>query len=397
MNRRHVISAGVLVLSVGFVGADIPSPKPPVSLAGPITVYRDNAPFDADGRHFVLWNNPVMMTEIHRQSVNEFIRRPGAGLSRLEPQFVPQEWVELVPESLGEGRTPSVGAKPQPPRYDALNETLALPDGSKRTVRERVWLLHDQRLMSVSAKSGPAVYVQDAKAQHELMREKTVATSKNTPTRKLDEFETAALVHIRDGNDVVLQSSAPEMRVLGAIRARAECLECHKTEAGSLLGAFSYTLTLQSNATPEADCLKETAGLSRTAVGAVHFVESLGGKVVRTPGGPISEVYFTHTWSQNAERLAKEPPRNGRHVPPYARLKNSALDVLESFSDLRVLDITHSMVTDNGLKEIAKLKTLRKLAISPGYVTDAGIAELKKALPDCAIEMKQPAFRAVMQ
>src|SRR5439155_21153129 len=140
------------------------------------------------------------------------------------------------------------------------------------------------------------VYVQDAKVQHDTMREKPVATSKNTPTRKLDEFETRALAELREGNDVVLESSAPEMHVVGAIRAREQCLECHKTKAGDLLGAFSYTLSLQSPATAEADCLKDMAGLSRTAVGAVHFVEALGGKVVRTPGGPISEVYFTHTW-----------------------------------------------------------------------------------------------------
>jgi hypothetical protein len=320
--------------------------------------------------------------------VSEFVRRPGAGISRMEPRIVPQEWVELVPESLSEGHAPSANTRQSPPQYDALTETLTYSDGSKRTMREHVWLLHDQQLMSVNVKSGPAVYVQDAKAKHETMREKPVATSKNTPTRKLDDFESRALRRLREGDEVVLQSSASEMRVLGAIRARQQCLECHKTEVGSLLGAFSYKLALHSPATPDANCLKDTAGLSRRAVGAVHFVESLGGKVVRTPGGPISEVYFTHTWHQNAERLAKEPPQNGRHVPHAARLKNSALAALESFPRLRVLDISHSMVTDAGLKEIAELSSLRRLIYSPGYLTDAGIAELTKSLPNCAIEKK---------
>jgi hypothetical protein len=388
MNRRHVISAGVVVLCVAIAGADIPSPKSSAALAGPITVYREKDPFDAEGRHFVLWQQPVMITQIHRHVVDEFIRRPGAGVGRLEPRFVPQEWLELVPESLAEGHVPSAGSEPQPPRYDDLKETLTLSDGAKRSVRERVWLLREQRLMSASAKSGPAVYVLDARAQHDLMSAKTVATSKNTPTRKLDDFETRALAQLRDGNDVALHSSASEMRVLGAIRARQECLECHKIEAGSLLGAFSYTLTLQSPATPAAECLKDTDGLSRRAVGAVHFVESLGGKVVRIPGGPISELYFTHTWTQNAERQAKEPPTNGRHYAPYARLKNSALEVLDSLPHLRVLDISHSMVTDDGMKVIAKLKTLRKLVYSPGYISDAAIADLKRALPDCATEPK---------
>ena len=84
--------------------------------------------------------------------------------------------------------------------------------------RERVWLLRDQRLVSVNDKNGPAVYVLDAKAEHDAMKAKPVATSKNTPTRKLDDFETRALTHLRDGNEVALQSSATEMRGLGAIR-----------------------------------------------------------------------------------------------------------------------------------------------------------------------------------
>jgi hypothetical protein len=384
-------------LAVGSAGADIPAPRPAASLGGPITVYRDNAAFDPEGRHFELWNTPVMVTQIHRQLVTEFIQRPGAGVGRIAPPpSVPREWVELVPESLSEEHAPNSTGKPQPPRYDALKETLTFSDGSKRAVRERVWLLREQQLMSVNAKSGPAVYVLGAKADHDRMKEKPVATSKNTATRKVDDFETRALAQLRDGDDVVLQSSASEMRALGAIRARGECLECHKTKAGDLLGAFSYTLALQSTATPEADCLKDTAGLSRTAVGALHFVESQGGKVVRTHGGPISEVYFTHTWTLHAERLDKESSTKGAHHPPYARLKNSALAVLESFPDLRVLDVSHSMVTDDGLKEIAKLKTLRKVVYSPGYITEAGVAELKKALPDCVVELDSRSLLPVL-
>jgi hypothetical protein len=396
MHRRQVISLGICVLAVGIAGADIPAPRRAANLRGPITVYRDNADFDPEGRHFDLWNKPVMVTQIHRQIVTEFITRPGAGVGRIAPPpSVPQEWVELVPESLSEERALTSTGKPQPPRYDALKETLTLPDGSTRSVRERVWLLREQRLMSVNAKPDPAVYMLDAKAEHDLMKSKPVVSSKNTPTRKLDDFETQALPHLRDGDDVVLKSSASEMRALGAIRARGECLECHKIKAGELLGAFSYTLALQSNATPEAECLKDTAGLSRTAVGAVHFVESQGGKVVRTPGGPISEVYFTHTWTQSAERMAKQSPNHGGS-PPYNRLKNSALAVLESFPNLRVLDVSHSMVTDDGLKEIAKLKTLRKVVYSPGYITEAGVAELKKALPDCVVEQDAKSLLPVL-
>lgn len=387
MLQRYLIATAAALLAINLAGADIPKTERG-GLTGPITVYRESDPFDPQGRHFMLWNQPVMLTELHRNVVNEFIRRPGAGVGRLLPQFVPHEWMELVPESLGDGFAPMAESKLQPPRYDEFKDTLTFADGSKRTVRERIWLVSDQRLMSVAAKGGPAVYLQDARAEHDRMKE-TVATGKNTPTRKLDDFETQALARIRDGSDVALHSSADEMRMLGAIRARNECLECHKTDVGSLLGVFSYTLTLQSPATPEADCLKDLAGLSRTTVGAVKFVESQGGKAVRSPGGLVTEVNFTHTWTRNMEKQAKAPARSGDFLPPFARLKNSSLDVLESFPDLRVLDISHSMVTDDGLKTLARLKSLRKVLYSPGIITEAGLAELKKALPECAVERKQ--------
>lgn len=389
MNRRHGIAAGVVALTVGIAVADTSPPKRASGLTGPISVFKESDKFDLDFRPFALWDQPITVAHIHRELVNEFIRRPGAGVSRMMPVVMPREWVELVPDSLSETHSATAGAKPQPPRYDMLTETLTLADGSKRTMQERVWLLRDQRLMSVDAKSGPAVYLLEVKPEHDLMKEKPVATGKNTPTRKLDDFETKALTRIRDGQDVVLQSSEDEMRVLGAIRARQQCLECHTTKVGSLLGAFSYTLSLQSYATPESECLKETAGLSRSVVAAVRHVESLGGKAIRAAGGPISEVDFTFSWKQHAELAAKgkTPPRQMSDAFS-ARLKNSALAVLESFPDLRVLDISHSLVTDDGLKEVAKHKKLQKVYYTQGYVTDAGVAALKKALPDCTVEVK---------
>ena len=33
------------------------------------------------------------------------------------------------------------------------------------------------------------------------------------------------------------------LRILGAIRAAKQCVDCHGGERGALLGAFSYTLT----------------------------------------------------------------------------------------------------------------------------------------------------------
>ena len=49
------------------------------------------------------------------------------------------------------------------------------------------------------------------------------------------------------------------------------------------------------------------------------------------------------------------------------------------------LDLGKSKITDEGLKEVAKLQNLRLLDLDGTKVTKAGVAELKKALPNCSI------------
>jgi hypothetical protein len=60
-----------------------------------------------------------------------------------------------------------------------------------------------------------------------------------TPTRSLDNFETAGL---RKGDDLFLARTRDGYRLLGAIRSAKQCVKCHDGERGDLLGAFSYSL-----------------------------------------------------------------------------------------------------------------------------------------------------------
>jgi hypothetical protein len=62
------------------------------------------------------------------------------------------------------------------------------------------------------------------------------------PTRSLDEFEAAGLPALERGEDLFVRDREQERRMLGAIRAARQCLDCHGGERGDLLGAFSYTL-----------------------------------------------------------------------------------------------------------------------------------------------------------
>ena len=78
-------------------------------------------------------------------------------------------------------------------------------------------------------------------------------------TRALTTEETKAVAELRAGSDLALlavmtavpgehpegQDSSPEvpgLLVVGALRAKATCAECHQVKEGTLLGAFAYTL-----------------------------------------------------------------------------------------------------------------------------------------------------------
>jgi hypothetical protein len=62
---------------------------------------------------------------------------------------------------------------------------------------------------------------------------------RDAPTRPLDPFEVVGLEALRGGKDLFARGTDKQARMLGAIRATRQCLQCH---GGDLLGAFSYTL-----------------------------------------------------------------------------------------------------------------------------------------------------------
>jgi hypothetical protein len=254
-------------------------------------------------------------------------------------------------------------------------------DGTVRAVRERVWVLHDQDLMSVNGPDGPAVYLIDLHTRHGLMRANKAnkeIKGLDAKKRELTKFETAALPKLRGGEDVVLQSSDKEMHVLGAVRASKACLECHRVDVGALLGAFTYTLTLQSQETPNADRLKDHTGLSREQVSAVLTIESNGGKMTREKDGPVWEVALSYLAATSYARSSEESYR-------YISVRDASLKVLSVFPEMKVLDVSHSNVTDDGLGTIAKLKWLEKLDLRYTLVTADGLTRLKKELPNCQI------------
>lgn len=63
-------------------------------------------------------------------------------------------------------------------------------------------------------------------------------------TRHVTRRETAALSKLQENAQLVATFDSEEsmIRLVGAIRAGTNCIECHKTEEGTLLGAFTYRI-----------------------------------------------------------------------------------------------------------------------------------------------------------
>ena len=54
--------------------------------------------------------------------------------------------------------------------------------------------------------------------------------------------------------------------------------------------------------------------------------------------------------------------------------------------NLEELDLENTQITDEGLKEVAKLQRLMYFYLHSTKVTKKGMTELKKALPNCEID-----------
>src|SRR5205823_764714 len=105
--------------------------------------------------------------------------------------------------------------------------------GEPLPARPVTWVMDKVELVSLLNQKEPGVYPASGMARFAAKRPKT---------RDLDTFESMALASLKSGEATRVQDSHGEVRVLGAIRARAECKGCHSEhKVGDLLGAFTYT------------------------------------------------------------------------------------------------------------------------------------------------------------
>lgn len=96
------------------------------------------------------------------------------------------------------------------------------------------WLIRRLELVGLITHADPIVYVSENLPN---MLELGAAE-----TRALSPFERRAVDDMRRGEDLVYQATENRVRFIGSIRAARQCVDCHQTPRGQLLGAFSYEL-----------------------------------------------------------------------------------------------------------------------------------------------------------
>ena len=103
--------------------------------------------------------------------------------------------------------------------------------------RMDAWKLESLELVGLVVHEYAVVYVSDSLPRMDTLR--------TVPVRPLDAFESLALRELQEGESLVAREQQERLRVLGAVRAARQCVECHACERGELLGAFSYVLRKQ--------------------------------------------------------------------------------------------------------------------------------------------------------
>ena len=53
---------------------------------------------------------------------------------------------------------------------------------------------------------------------------------------------------LESGEELATRSTASDIRMLGAVRAASQCLQCHQVRHGDMLGAFSYEIVREGAA-----------------------------------------------------------------------------------------------------------------------------------------------------
>lgn len=222
------------------------------------------------------------LEDLHGSYLGHFVRSPGSGVGRMfsrdkyrnllfqptdesqPPTLPPPAYDDPVHEK--DFRDPWMNGKPSPgsaPGRDELGKFHLdglvdfVNSGNFGYIRNRnavagfkphqfssvpnlaqdnKWQLDTLELVSLLKHAEPMAYVSRELPRMDKLRE--------VPVRPLTDHERTMLDGLRRGEDLQVLSIPDRIRMLGAIRAAEQCLQCHEVARGTLLGAFSYKLRL---------------------------------------------------------------------------------------------------------------------------------------------------------
>ncbi len=133
----------------------------------------------------------------------------------------------LAPERIGLVKSPRQVAGFVPHAF-----AKSLPLAANESLSS--WQVSRLELVSLLKHVEPRVYLSEYLPRMEELR--------HAETRPVDEFEQRSLQQLRDGENIVTDQQLNTVRMVGAVRAAKQCLDCHSVRRGDLLGAFSYLL-----------------------------------------------------------------------------------------------------------------------------------------------------------
>ncbi len=201
------------------------------------------------------------LQRLHADRVDHFVNSAGFGIgwmTGLSDYALQRGRREPVPQpGLGQDRSPPDRWEPiAESQFDSLHEMSVIdfinPAGfglvkdrshvlgfqkhgfSKVPNPAEQWKVGTIDLVGMLLHPEPVAYVSANLPRMEELR--------HAPTRPLDPFEVVGLEALRRGKDLFARDTDKQARMLGAIRATRQCLQCHGGDRGDLLGAFSYTL-----------------------------------------------------------------------------------------------------------------------------------------------------------
>ncbi len=220
------------------------------------------------------------LKNLHDEQFERFVRSPGFGHVRLNPRLI-RYWVKptfAMASITKDGRVSGydydysttfrpLAAEPTEAReklsptdvhlwtyFDFLHPTTfgeAIDDGtyvanrphgvtypSSLLLNSERFSLEKLELMGLLLHEAPVVYETDGMPDMESIAKGEIAT------RALNSFETESLGKLRNGESLVVENGGETLLMVGAVRAIDQCIECHQSKPGDLLGAFSYEFRL---------------------------------------------------------------------------------------------------------------------------------------------------------